>query len=204
MATRDLMKILQELRELNLLDELERNPICSQRELSRRFKMALGVTNSCLKEMVRKGWVRIRGLDHRKSGYFLTPDGEVEKTRLSQHLLSWRVEHYSALKTTIEKILNDMVSLGMKRVVFYGVGPAMEVAYITLQGADLKLVGIVEDDEKFDSKIIFGHEIEPVSRVRELKPDCVFITSLEGKDKRRERLNALLDKRPVLIRDIVF
>jgi hypothetical protein len=43
-----------------------------------------------------------------------------------------------------------------KRVVFYGVSDEMEVAYITLQGVNLKLVGIVEDDEKITPRIIFA------------------------------------------------
>ena len=42
---------------------------------------------------------------------------------------------------------------GRQRIVFYGVSDEMEVAYITLQGVNLKLVGIVEDDEKIHTSI---------------------------------------------------
>ena len=62
----------------------------------------------------------------------------------------------------------------------------MEVAYITLQGINLKLIGIVEDDEKMKPQIIFGYEIEPVSRIHEIKPDCVLITSLERVEEKKE------------------
>ena len=71
----DVFKTSNEMRDLILLEELENNPVVSQRELSHKFGIALGVTNACLKRMVRKGWVRIRDLNPRKIGYYLTPKG---------------------------------------------------------------------------------------------------------------------------------
>jgi DNA-binding MarR family transcriptional regulator len=194
----------EELRDLRLLEELERNPIISQRELSHIFGIALGVTNACLKRMVRKGWVRIRGFDHRKIGYYLTPKGFLEKSRLTFHLVSGIVQHYSELKQVIGERLLEMQRDGKKRVVFYGVSDEMEVAYITLQGVNLKLVGIVEDDEKVTPRIIFGYEIEPVSRVQELKPDCILITSLTENDLKRGRLKGIFDRNSICIKDICF
>ena len=73
MSKLDLFKPPQEMRELNLLQELEKNPIVSQRELSNKFGIALGVTNACLKRMARRGWIRIMGLNHHKIGYYLNP-----------------------------------------------------------------------------------------------------------------------------------
>ena len=198
----DFFKPSEGLRDLRLLEELERNPIISQRELSHKFGIALGVTNACIKRMVRKGWVRIRGFDHRRIGYYLTPKGFVEKSRLTFHLVSGIVQHYSELKQVIGERLLEIQRDGMKRIVFYGVSDEMEVAYITLQGVALKLVGIVEDDERVTPRIIFGYEIEPVSRVQELKPDCILITSLTENDLKRERLKGIFDRNSICIKDI--
>jgi hypothetical protein len=93
---------------------------------------------------------------------------------------------------------------GLKRIVFYGVSDEMEVAYITLQGVNLKLVGIVEDDEKVTSRIIFGYELEPVSRVRELKPDCILITSLAENDQKKGRVRKIYGSNSICIKDICF
>ncbi|NWG02545.1 MAG: winged helix-turn-helix transcriptional regulator [Syntrophaceae bacterium] len=192
----------EELRELRLLEELEKNPIISQREMSHKFGIALGVTNACLKRMVRKGWIRIRGFDHRKIGYYLTPKGFVEKSKLTFHLVSGIVQHYSELKQVIAERLLEMQREGMRRIVFYGVSDEMEVAYITLQGVNLKLVGIVEDDEKFKPQIIFGYEAEPVSRVQELKPDCILITSLIENGIKREKVKKIYGQNSICIKDI--
>ena len=91
---------------------------------------------------------------------------------------------------------------GLQRVVFYGVSDEMEVAYVTLQGVNLKLVGIVEDDEKVVPEIIFGFEIEPVSRVQELKPDCILITSLTENGQKRERVKKIYGLNSICIKDI--
>jgi DNA-binding Lrp family transcriptional regulator len=193
-----------EIRDLRLLEELEKNPIVSQRELSHKFGIALGVTNACLKRMARKGWIRIRDLNPRKIGYYLTPKGFVEKTRLTIHLISFRVQHYSELKKVIANKFLEMQHDGRQRVVFYGVSDEMEVAYITLQGVNLKLVGIVEDDEKLKPQIIFGYELEPVSRVQELKPDCILITSLSENEKKKKTLRHIFGSNSIYTKDICF
>src|SRR4030042_961314 len=202
MGNLDLFRPPQEMRELSLLQELEKNPVVSQRELSNKFGIALGVTNACLKRMGRRGWIRITSLNHHKIGYYLTPKGFAEKAKLTLHLISWTVQHYTTLKDISGERLLEMQNKGIERIVFYGVSDEMEVAYITLQGINLKLVGIVEDDEKLKPQIIFGHELEPVSRIQEFNPHGVLITSLERCDQRKERLRALLDNKRVYITDI--
>jgi DNA-binding MarR family transcriptional regulator len=204
MVSLDQFRPPQDIRELNLLQELEKNPVISQRELSHKFGIALGVTNACLKRMARRGWIRIMNLDHRRIGYYLTPKGISEKTKLSLHLISWTVQHYAILKDIIGERLLEMQNKGIERIVFYGVSDEMEVAYITLQGVKIKLVGIVEDDEKFKPQIIFGYELEPVSRIQELKPQGVLITSSVGCDKKKENLKTFLDEKRVYVTDITL
>ncbi|MGB9627204.1 MAG: winged helix-turn-helix transcriptional regulator [Thermodesulfobacteriota bacterium] len=202
MENQNIIRSSEEIRDLHLLEELERNPVVSQRELSNKFGIALGVTNACLKRMARKGWIRIRDLNPRKMGYYLTPKGLLEKARLTYNLVSFRIQHYAELKKIIGSRLLEMQNKGLKRIVFYGVSDEMEVALITLQGTNLKLVGIVEDDEKLNSKFIFGYEVEPVSRVQELKPDAILITTLNENEKKRERIRDIWSPNLIYIKDI--
>ena len=202
MRSLDLFKPPQEMRELNLLQELEKNPIISQRELSNKFGIALGVTNACLKRMVRRGWIRITGFNHHKIGYYLTPKGLTEKTKLTLHLISWTVQHFSALKEIIGKKFLEMQNSGIERIVFYGVSDEMEVAYVTLQGVNLKLVGIVEDEDKIVPKEAFGFELKDVRQIETMNPDAVLITSLVGQEERGERLKKFIDIQRVQIHNI--
>jgi len=198
----NIFKPPEELRNLRFLEELHRNPIISQRELSRKIGVALGLTNACLQRMVEGGWIRVRALNGRRVGYYLTPKGSAEETRLTITQVSSNVQQYSELKRIILKKFLEMQRKGKKRIVFYGVSDEMEVAYITLQTVNLKLVGIVEDDEKFRPGIILGYELEPVSRVKDLKPECILITSLQESQQKRESLRTLVDGNHVYISDI--
>src|SRR5512137_293317 len=116
MANLELLKPPQEMRELNLLQELERNPVISQRELSHKFGIALGVTNACLKRMARKGLIRIRDINPKRIGYYLTPKGLIEKTKLTLHLASYVVQHYAELKRIISQRFLEMQRDGLKRI----------------------------------------------------------------------------------------
>lgn len=195
-------KPLGEIRDLRLLEELEKNPFISQRELSHKFNIALGVTNACIKRMIKRGWVRIRGLNHRKIGYFLTPKGFSEKSKLTFDLIFYNIRHYNEIKRIIAKKFIEMQNKGVKRLVFYGLSEEMEIAYITLQGVNLQLVGIVEDEGRVNSKFIFGYEVEPVSRIKELKPEGILITSLLEIDNKKEKIKKIYGSHPIYINDI--
>src|SRR4030043_666500 len=192
LESRNIFKPSGEMRDLRLLEELEKNPIVSQRELSHKFGIALGVTNACLKRMARRGWIRITSLDHHKIGYYLTPKGFTEKANLTIHLISWTVQHYSTLKEIIGRKLLEMENSGVKRIVFYGISDEMEIAYITLQGANLKLIGIVEDEDKINRKEVFGFELKDIHEVETLRPDAVLITSVVNQVERVEKLKNLI------------
>jgi len=198
----DVFKPPQEIRELNLLQELERNPIISQRELSHKFGIALGVTNACLKRMARRGWIRMMNQNRGKIGYFLTPKGFAEKAKLTIHLISWTVQHYSTLKDIIGERLLEMQKKGVERIVFYGVSDEMEIAYVTLQRLNLKLVGIVEDGEKINKREVFGFELKGIDQVETLKPDAVLITSLTSQHEKKERLKEFIDTQRVQVSNI--
>jgi DNA-binding MarR family transcriptional regulator len=202
MGNSNLFRPPQEMRELELLQELEKNPIISQRELSHKFGIALGVTNACLKRMVRRGWIRITGFNHHKIGYYLTPKGFTEKAKLTLHLISWTVQHYSTLKDLIGARLLEMQNMGFERIVFYGVSEEMEVAYVTLQGVNLKLVGIVEDQERLKQREVFGFEVKDVSQIDTLEPHAVLITSLTDQLNRTEKLRKFIDPQKIRIYDI--
>lgn len=198
----DLYKPIEGIRELSLLQELEKNPVISQRELSHKFGIALGVTNACLKRMVRRGWIQIVGMNHRRISYYLTPKGFSEKAKLTFQQISHTVHHYSELKRIIRLRFLEMEQDRLERIVFYGISDEMEIAYVTLQGVHLKLAGIVEDDEKCVPQILFGFELEPVSRIKELKPDCVLITTLAENESKRQKLKDILGGQDIRIKDI--
>jgi DNA-binding MarR family transcriptional regulator len=176
-----LFKPSLEMRDLQFLEEIEQNPKVSQRELSHKFGIALGVTNACIHRMVRRGLIRLKGFPPRRIAYYVTPRGFSEKTKLTLHFLSYNIRHYAEMKKQIEKKLLDMQNKGVKRFTFYGISDEMEVAYITLQGLDMKLIGIV-DSEKNWGKKIFSYKVIGLKEAIDLNPDAILITSLKDQN----------------------
>jgi DNA-binding MarR family transcriptional regulator len=178
-----LFKPSESMRDLQFLEELEKTPNLSQRELSNKFGIALGVTNACLKRMVRRGWIRLTKVPPRRIGYYLTPKGFAEKARLTMTFLSYNIHHYSNLKAMITEKLLEMSSQGVKRVIFWGVSDEMEITYVTLQGTEMELVAIVDDDDGVNGKNILGTEIKSPDVIDSLKPDAILITSILDKKR---------------------
>jgi DNA-binding MarR family transcriptional regulator len=171
-----LFKPSERMRALQFLEEIEQNPRVSQRELSHKFGIALGVTNACIKRMARRGFIILKGIPPRSIAYYITPRGFTEKANLALKAFSLNIHFYAEIKKQFAGKLLEMQNSGVKRVVFYGLSDEMEVAYITLQGLHMKLVGIA-DEEKNWGKTVFGYKVVGLNEVKRLRPDAILITS---------------------------
>ncbi len=178
-----LFKPSESMRDLQFLEELEKKPNASQRELSNKFGIALGVTNACIRRMVRRGWIKLRKVPPRRIGYYLTPKGFAEKAKLTGIFLSYNIHHYARLKNMIGERLLEMASQGVRRVVFYGVSDEMEVAYVTLQGTNMELVAIVDDDDGAKGRKILGRKTKDPSEIDNLGADAILVTSISEKER---------------------
>ena len=194
-----LFKPSERMRDLQFLEEIERNPRISQRELSHKFGIALGVTNACIKSVARRGLIKLKGIPPRRIVYYLTPKGFAEKTNLTLRFFSYNIHHYAEMKKQISKKLLEMQNSGVKRVAFYGVSDEMEVAYVTLQGVNLDLVGIVDDDEKKQGKELFGYRIQRPEMISSLRPEVILITFLTDGEKLFEGLKKRIDTKKIHI-----
>jgi len=179
----------EDLRNLQLLEEISKDSNASQRKLSEKLGVALGVTNACLKKMAKKGHIKIKGINHKRISYYLTPDGFTEKTRLTYHFLEYTVHYYINLKKNLSEKLDLISKQGIRRIVFYGAGDVMEVAYVTLNGTNLELVGIIDDFKSEGDNKIFGFDIKGPNSIKELKPDAIVVTSIRYKDKIIKTIN---------------
>src|SRR3990172_13326046 len=98
MKNLQIFRPLPQLRELNLLQELEKTPIVSQRELAIRSGLPLGATNNCLKRMAEREWIQMKGMNGHRMAYYLTTKGISEKNRLASEIVSRAIEHYVWIK----------------------------------------------------------------------------------------------------------
>jgi len=182
-------KPTEQLRNLQLLEEVSNDSSISQRKLSNHLGVALGVTNACLKKMIRKGHIKVKGINHKRIVYYLTPEGVTEKTRLAYHFLQYTVNYYINLKKKISSKLDLISKSGINRILYYGAGEVVEVALICIHETDLELVGIVDDSLDRQGKKILGFSIHGQKDIKDLSPEAILVTSIRYKDKIISNLN---------------
>ena len=128
-------------RELRALIEVESNPDMTQRDLSRRLKIALGLTNVLLRNMVQKGYVRAIKAGWKRWLYALTPEGFSRKLQLSIAYMTRVLDHYQRVRSTLREQLDPLALNAESRVAIYGTGEFAELVYL-----GLKDIGIEEID----------------------------------------------------------
>ncbi len=179
-------KPLDSSRSLQLLSEISGEEPLSQRELSRRLGIAVGLVNSYLKNLVSKGFVRVKDFPSNRYAYLLTPQGIAEKSRLAYHHLSYFTSLYTVARQDYLNLFRRLEQSGVGEVMFCGVDEMAEVAYLSLQETGLKLVAVMDDQRQGD--IFFGLPVVSVVDGLKIGRAPVVISSL----KRREELSQVL------------
>jgi EPS-associated MarR family transcriptional regulator len=87
---------------------IEQNSHVSQREIADRLGVSLGGINYCIKELIKKGYVKATNFtenpDKLGYAYLLTPSGIVAKGSLTGKFLKRKLAEYEALKAEIDSL----------------------------------------------------------------------------------------------------
>jgi len=168
-------------KSLLLLDEISKGEALSQRDLSKKLNIALGLVNSYIKNLVSKGYITIKAIPAKRYAYYLTPKGFTEKTRLTYHHLQNFTNLYKEARRDFKELFSRLSQEGATSVVFVGADEAAEIAYLSLQELDIAFEGIV--DSEHAGKDFFRYTIMPFERVKEINADFVIISSFLKRDE---------------------
>jgi DNA-binding MarR family transcriptional regulator len=163
------------LKSFHLLEELASGDPLTQRELSSRLGMALGMVNSHIRHLVSEGLVTVKAVPPKRYLYRLTPRGASEKTRLSYRLLEDYTRVHREARRGLKAVLSGLSDKGVERVVLAGADEAAELAYMTIQETDMKLAGVV--DGELAGGRFFDMKVRPLQAVRRLSYDRVVVAS---------------------------
>ena len=70
----------QDIRTLKLLEEIDNDRTPTQRDLSKKLNISLGLVNLFIKRLGKKGYFKIKTIPKNRVKYILTPKGAAEKT----------------------------------------------------------------------------------------------------------------------------
>lgn len=83
---------------MRILEHIHENPTITQRDLASKLGIALGLTNSYIKRLYKKGCIKIKNLDGKRLKYILTPKGFVEKARLTCNYMARSFNYFREIK----------------------------------------------------------------------------------------------------------
>jgi len=132
------------LRSFLLMSELEDGEPISQREIAGRLNIALGLVNSYLKTLVKKGFVTVKAMPRNRYAYLLTPRGFAEKSRLAFKHLSNFNKLYSVTRQDSLTLFKHLREQQVKTVNFCGLDDLTEIFFLSLQEAGLELELVME------------------------------------------------------------
>jgi len=179
----------KDIRTLKILEKVDNEIVPSQRDLARELNISLGLVNSFLKRLVKKGYFKARHIPKNRMRYYLTPQGASEKTRLTYEYIQYSYNFYKEARQKLRDLYSGLEKQGVSRIVFYGAGDLAEIAYLSLQETNIELVAVF-DDEKIGKRFMRYTVVHP-DRLTWLSFDRILITSMISAELILHKVSAL-------------
>ena len=163
-------------RELRVLTEVEVTPEVTQRELSRRVGIALGLTNVLLRNLTQKGYLRITKSGWRRWIYNLTPKGVSHKVRLTVAYIHRVLDHYQKVRQTLREELEPLALTKESRVAIYGTGEFAELVYLGLRELGIEEIDIY-DREPGEGRRFLGMPVHDLKSIHPESHDQIVVAT---------------------------
>lgn len=165
-------------RELKIIEEINRDKNLTQRKISHRLGLSLGMTNIILKRLASKGYIKVKGLNRKKVQYILTLKGFAEKTKRSYRYFLKTIHSFQEMKKKIQRLILMEYEQGKTHFVILGEGDLADIVELSLKGLNKSEL-----------------EYRRVSRPEEIENNNAVILLAEGKLKTRiEELGLQVNK----------
>ncbi len=151
----------EKLRDLDILDQLEKDPDSTQAVLAGKLNVAVGTINWHLKRLVKKGCLKIQHCEKRKLKYIITPEGIALRSRLTADYIQTSFELYRLIRSRMNAVLDELSGKSYKAISLKGDGEVAEICRLTCLERNFQIVDFKENQQV------------PVVEIKELK---LFIT----------------------------
>ena len=180
---------------LRILDEISRESLVTQRTLSSKLNIALGLVNAYIKRLTKKGYIKITTIPKNRVKYILTPKGFTEKVRLTYEYMHYSLNYFKDIRQRIDSIYRQMLASEAKNIIIWGDGEIAELSYVSMRGLPLKLVGVV--DSKRIDKGFFGHNVYSFKDFPALNYDAILVASFDNEKENQRIKNFGVDMKKV-------
>lgn len=168
-------------RELLLLTEVDASPDVTQRQLSRRVGIALGLTNLLLRNLTQKGYVRVSRATWKRRLYTLTPDGFAHRIGLLLAYVHRFLDHYQRVRQTLREQLKPLALHEESRVAICGTGEFAELVYLGLREIGIEEIDIFATNASGSHRFL-GLPVRDTATLQPEDYDRVLVATLNGSE----------------------
>ena len=178
---------------LGLLKAVNGDDRLTQRAAALDLGIALGLVNTYLKRCAKKGLIKIKQVPSNRYGYFLTPKGFAEKSRLTAEFLSQSLNLFRQARAEYAEIFDLCAERGWTRLALFGISDLTEIAVIYSHDRPLEIISIVGSDESIPSFMDI-----PIVKTLDETIDAYVITDLQGAQAAYDTLSATIPAEKIL------
>lgn len=164
-------------KELKVLTEVEASSDITQRQLSQRAGIALGLTNALLRNLIKKGYIRSQQASWKRWVYALTPEGLSHKIRLTVAYVRRFLDHYQKVRQTLREQLEPLALHEESRVAIFGTGEFAELVFLGLKELGIDEIDVFSTDAALMHRFL-GMPVRDINALRARDYDRVLIASL--------------------------
>lgn len=137
---------------LSILETLSASANTAQRTIAAQTGLNLAKVNFVMRRLVDKGFVKLKRVRDNPNKwrylYLLTPEGILEKSRLTYGFLQRSIKEYYEAERRVKAGVEEMLAQGIRRIVLYGNNEVTDLCLRlldeTTNGEDIKVVGVVD------------------------------------------------------------
>jgi len=122
--------------EFRIIREVRKDENLTQRKISQKTGISLGMVNLILKRLTKKGYIKVRRLNRRNLQYLLTPRGFAKITKRSYHYLLTTINSVRKMKAEIQELILQEYRKGKRQFIIFGDGELADIIELSLKDLD--------------------------------------------------------------------
>lgn len=178
---------------LGLLTAVAGNDAVTQRSVAKELGIALGLANAYLRRCIAKGYIKVTHAPANRYAYYLTPQGFLEKSRLTARYLSISFNFFREARRQCARVFETCASHGWRRVALWGTGDLVEIAVLCAGEFKVEIKGVVAAAPGPAAGLVVVAELAALGPV-----DAVVVTDLKDPQSAFEAAAAALPRERVL------
>ena len=138
-----------EQHELRVLELVEERDKITQRGVATELEIALGMANALIKRLVHKGYIKVTEAPSSRYGYYITPEGFMEKGRLVSKYIANSFKFFGEVRRDYEAIACQISASPVSSsqgtgVCCVGTGEVKEIAQMVFAAHNIEVVCVLD------------------------------------------------------------